>query len=246
MGAGTQRIEETLEELWPQARILRIDRDTTQRKNAAKLAFDAVHAGDVDILVGTQMVAKGHDFQKVSLVVVLNIDAQLVSANPRSEERAFANLMQVAGRAGRFGLPARMIVQSRFGDRELFAALAEQNYCRYADSLLAIRKAENTVPFVCQALLLADDVKIDKVLAFLTQALKLGEDILAAQANQQVVIYDPIPMAVMKVADKERGQLLVEASSRGAMGLFLKQWYRALSEIRSSVHWTMDVDPIDV
>lgn len=246
MGAGTQRIEETLEELWPQARILRIDRDTTQRKNAAKLAFDAVHAGDVDILVGTQMVAKGHDFQKVSLVVVLNIDAQLVSANPRSEERAFANLMQVAGRAGRFGLPARMIVQSRFGDRELFAALAEQNYCRYADSLLAIRKAENTVPFVCQALLLADDVKIDKVLEFLSQALRLGEDILAAQVNQQVVIYDPIPMAVMKVADKERGQLLVEASSRGAMGLFLKQWYRALSEIRSSVHWIMDVDPIDV
>ena len=117
---------------------------------------------------------------------------------------------------------------------------------RWLSRIKFVIQAENTVPFVCQALLLADDVKIDKVLAFLTQALKLGEDILVAQANQQVVIYDPIPMAVMKVADKERGQLLVEASSRGAMGLFLKQWYRALSEIRSSVHWTMDVDPIDV
>ena len=146
LGAGTQRIEETLGQLWPQARILRIDRDTTQRKNAAKEAFEAVHSGEVDILVGTQMVAKGHDFQNVSLVVVLNIDTQLVSANPRSEERAFANLMQVAGRAGRFGLPARIIVQSRFGDREIFTALAEQNYNRFADYLLPVSYTHLTLP----------------------------------------------------------------------------------------------------
>lgn len=246
MGAGTQRIEETLEQLWPQARILRIDRDTTQRKNAAKEAFDAVHAGEVDILVGTQMVAKGHDFQKVSLVVVLNIDAQLVSSNPRSEERAFANLMQVAGRAGRFGLPAKMIVQSRFGDREIFAALAQQNYNRYADYLLKVRKEENSVPFVCQALLMADDANIGKALEFLKQALKVGSDLLQQQQNESVVIYDPIPMALMKLADKERAQLLVEASSRIAMGRFLRQWYRQLCEIGTSVHWTMDVDPMDV
>ena len=176
MGAGTQRIEETLGQLWPQARVLRIDRDSTQRKNAAKEAFEAVHAGEVDILVGTQMVAKGHDFQRVSLVVVLNIDAQLVSANPRSEERAFANLMQVAGRAGRFGLPARMIVQSRFGDREIFAALAQQNYPRYADYLLGIRKAEWSVPYVSQALLMADAATIDKALGFLEHAKALAEN----------------------------------------------------------------------
>ena len=246
MGAGTQRIEETLEQLWPQARILRIDRDTTQRKNAAKEAFDAVHAGEVDILVGTQMVAKGHDFQKVSLVVVLNIDAQLVSSNPRSEERAFANLMQVAGRAGRFGLPAKMVVQSRFGDREIFAALAQQDYNRYADYLLKVRKEENSVPFVCQALLMADDANIGKALEFLKQALKVGTDLLEQQQNESVVIYDPIPMALMKLADKERAQLLVEASSRVAMGRFLRQWYRQLCEIGTSVHWTMDVDPMDV
>ena len=246
MGAGTQRIEETLGQLWPQARVLRIDRDTTQRKNAAKEAFEAVHSGEVDILVGTQMVAKGHDFQNVSLVVVLNIDAQLVSANPRSEERAFANLMQVAGRAGRFGLPARMIVQSRFGDREIFAALAEQNYNRFADYLLQVRQAENSVPFVCQALLMADDANINKALEFLTSAMQIGLQILESENNHSVVIYDPIPMALMKVADKERAQLLVEAASRQVMGRFLRQWYQKLCLLPGSVHWTMDVDPMDV
>lgn len=246
LGAGTQRIEETLGQLWPQARILRIDRDTTQRKNAAKEAFEAVHSGEVDILVGTQMVAKGHDFQNVSLVVVLNIDTQLVSANPRSEERAFANLMQVAGRAGRFGLPARIIVQSRFGDREIFTALAEQNYNRFADYLLQVRQAENSVPFVCQALLMADDTNINRALEFLTSAMKMGLQLLDSEDNHSVVIYDPIPMALMKVADKERAQLLVEAASRQVMGRFLRQWYQKLCLLPGSVHWTMDVDPMDV
>ncbi len=246
MGAGTQRIEETLSELWPQARILRIDRDTTQRKNAAKMAFEAVHAGKVDILVGTQMVAKGHDFQKVSLVIVLNVDAQLVSANPRSEERAFANLMQVAGRAGRFGLPARLIVQSRFGERKIFAALAQQNYEMYADYLLTTRQAENSVPFVCQALLMADDANIGKVLEFLKKARDLGQAILDQSDTPDVVIYDPIPMALMRIADKERGQLLVEASTKVEMGRFLRRWYSTMCALPTSVHWTIDVDPMDV
>ena len=246
MGAGTQRIEETLGQLWPQARVLRIDRDSTQRKNAAKEAFEAVHAGEVDILVGTQMVAKGHDFQRVSLVVVLNIDAQLVSANPRSEERAFANLMQVAGRAGRFGLPARMIVQSRFGDREIFAALAQQNYPRYADYLLGIRKAEWSVPYVSQALLMADAATIDKALGFLEHAKALAENIIEEENFEGIVVYDPIPMALMKVADKERGQLLVESGSKVLLTKFLRQWYRSLCSVKTAVHWTMDVDPADV
>ena len=192
------------------------------------------------------MVAKGHDFQNVSLVVVLNIDTQLVSANPRSEERAFANLMQVAGRAGRFGLPARIIVQSRFGDREIFTALAEQNYNRFADYLLQVRQAENSVPFVCQALLMADDTNINRALEFLTSAMKMGLQLLDSEDNHSVVIYDPIPMALMKVADKERAQLLVEAASRQIMGRFLRQWYQKLCSMPGSVHWTMDVDPMDV
>ena len=246
LGAGTQRIEETLHDLWPQARILRIDRDSTQQKEAAQKAFQAVHEGQVDILVGTQMVAKGHDFQNVSLVVVLNIDAKLVSANPRSEERAFANLMQVAGRAGRSGLKAEMIVQSRFGDRPIFAALAKQDYEMFADRLLRERRAESAVPFVFQALLMADDASLDKALEFLTRAAAIGGQLCGAYGLDGITIFDPIPMAVVKVADKERAQLLVESASRVNLNRFLRLWYDALVRSKKSVHWVMDVDPMDV
>lgn len=246
LGAGTQRIEEQLQELWPTARILRIDRDSTQRKNAAQQAFEAVHAGEVDILVGTQMVAKGHDFKNVSLVVVLNVDAQLVSANPRSEERAFANLMQVAGRAGRGGLSSKIIVQSRFGDRLIFKALAAQDYEMFADELLTVREMEGAIPFASQALLLADASNLDKTLEFLSLALNIGERIRERYSLDDIAIFDPIPMAVMKIADKERGQLLIEATSRVRLNYFLTIWIKELSEIKTSVHWVVDVDPIDV
>lgn len=246
LGAGTQRIEEQLQALWPQAKILRIDRDSTQRKNAAQKAFEAVHAGEVDILVGTQMVAKGHDFQNVSLVVVLNVDAQLVSANPRSEERAFANLMQVAGRAGRGGLTAKLMVQSRFGDRPIFKALAQQNYEMFVDELLAIREMEGTSPFVSQALLLADAPNLDKAIEFLTTAVSIGEAIRDRYELNEIAIFDPIPMAVMRVADRDRGQLLIEAPSRAKLNQFLSAWMEQLSQLKTSVHWVMDVDPIDV
>ena len=246
VGAGTQRLEETLAQLWPQARILRIDRDTTQRKDAAQKAFDAVHAGEVDILVGTQMVAKGHDFQRVSTVVVLNVDSQLASANPRSQERAFANLMQVAGRAGRAGLSAKILVQTRFGDRPIFEALARQSYEMFADDLLKERRNEGAVPFVSQALLMADASHINLALEFLQQAARLGERIAEGMAEREVMIFDPIPMALMRVADKERAQLLIEAPNKADLNVFLRQWYRALLEVKTSVHWVVEVDPMDV
>lgn len=246
VGAGTQRLEETLGELWPQARILRIDRDSTQKKDSAQKAFESVHAGEVDILVGTQMVAKGHDFQRVSTVVVLNIDSQLASANPRSLERAFANLMQVAGRAGRAGMESKILVQTRFGDRELFEALAKQSYEQFADGLLQERELEGAVPFVSQALLMADAPNINKALEFLQQAAQVGQQIADLIPSHGVVIFDPIPMALMKVADKERAQLLIEAPSKGSLNSFLRQWYHKLLQIKTSVHWVMDVDPMDV
>lgn len=246
VGAGTQRLEETLSELWPQARILRIDRDTTQRKGAAQKAFEAVHAGEVDILVGTQMVAKGHDFQRVSTVIVLNVDSQLVSANPRSQERAFANLMQVAGRAGRAGLPSKILVQTRFGDRPIFEALDRQSYEMFADGLLRERQSEGAVPFVSQALLMADASHINFALEFLQEAARIGERIAQSRPEYDVMIFDPIPMALMRVADKERAQLLIEAPSKAMLILFLRQWYRALLDVKTNVHWVVEVDPMDV
>ena len=246
LGTGTQKVEEIFQMLWPQARILRIDRDTTQKKNAAQEAFQAVHDGIVDILIGTQMVAKGHDFKNVSLVVVLNIDSQLASANPKSEERAFANLMQVAGRAGRSGLKAEIIVQSRFGDRAIFEALAKQDYELFADRVLFERREEGTSPYVFQALLLADASTIDKALQFLNDAASVGEALRKQLSADSIIIYDPIPMALMRVADRERAQLLIESTSRVQLNAFLKQWCHVLIGIRSSVHWVVDVDPSDI
>lgn len=246
VGAGTQRLEETLSQLWPEARILRIDRDTTQRKDSAQKAFDAVHAGEVDILVGTQMVAKGHDFQRVSTVIVLNVDSQLASANPRSQERAFANLMQVAGRAGRAGLSAKILVQTRFGDRPIFDALARQSYEMFADALLKERRNEGAVPFVSQALLMADAPHINQSLEFLQHAAHLGERIAETMPEREIMVFDPIPMALMRVADKERAQLLIEAPSKASLNVFLRQWYRALLEVKTNVHWVVEVDPMDV
>ena len=246
LGAGTQKIEETLGQLWPQARILRVDRDSTQRKNAAQEAFEKIHTGQADLIVGTQILAKGHDFQNVSCVVVLNIDAQLASASSRSEERAFANLMQVSGRAGRSGLPATVVVQTRFADRYLFDALAEQNYEKFADQLLLERQMEGAVPYCYQALLLADDPKMDNVLFFLQKAARIADFILQDSALSGVAVYDPVPMPVMKVADRERAQLLVECPSRVLLNRFLRLWIEKVRLEKTHVHWTVDVDPIDV
>jgi len=146
VGHGTQRIEETLHELLPGARVARIDRDSTRRKRAAEQAFDAVHAGDVDVLVGTQMVAKGHDFRRVSLVVVLNCDAQLVAPDFRAPERLFATLLQVAGRAGRAGLASQVLVQTRYPGHPLLAALARRDFAAFAQRQLAERRAARLPP----------------------------------------------------------------------------------------------------
>src|SRR5690606_10158564 len=137
MGRGTQRIEEGLQQLFPQARILRIDADSTRRKGTAQAAIERVHRGEVDILVGTQMVAKGHDFNNLTLVGVLNPDTALFSHDYRASERLFAQLMQVSGRAGRAainvdGNPAEVLVQTRYPQHPLYAALIAHDYPGFA------------------------------------------------------------------------------------------------------------------
>lgn len=242
VGQGTQRIEEQLGTVLPAARILRIDRDSTRRKDSAQQAFDAVHAGEVDVLVGTQMVAKGHDFQRVSLVVVLNADAQLVSHDFRAPERLFATLVQVAGRAGRAGLPSRVMVQTRFPDHPMFAALARQDYERFADAQLAERRGAAMPPYSHQALLTAEARQIDDALAFLQAAVAAGE----AVADGAVRLYDPVPMSLMRLANIERAQLLVEADSRRALQDFLRVWLAGLRAERSRLRWSIEVDPQEV
>ncbi len=241
VGHGTQRVEETLRLLLPQARVARIDRDSTRRRHAAELAFEAVHAGEVDVLVGTQMVAKGHDFRRISLVVVLNCDAQLIAADFRAPERLFATLLQVAGRAGRAGLPSRVLVQTRYPDHPLLAAVARHDYAAFARRQLAERKAAGLPPFVHQALLTAEARELQAALAFLA-AVRACAPVLPG-----LQVYDAVPMPLAKLAGVYRAQLLVESRQRAQLHRGLRQWLehvRALGPTsRPRVRWQIEVDP---
>ena len=245
VGTGTQRIEEAIAALWPEARLLRIDRDSVRSKSAAESAFKAVHAGDVDIVVGTQMIAKGHDFKRVSLVVVLNADAQLVSPDVRAEERLYATLMQVAGRAGRAERPGRVLIQTRFPNHPMYADLMAQNYEKFAARLLKDRKESASPPFCRQALLLAQARTLDRTMGFLRRAKEKAEGL----DSRDVIVYEPVPMPLMRLKDWERGQLLVESASRARLHAFLSVWLQALSQPDArdaGTQWTIEIDPVGI
>jgi primosomal protein N' (replication factor Y) len=245
VGQGTQRIEEALHRLLPDARIARIDRDTTRRRGAAESAFAAVHAGATDVLVGTQMIAKGHDFQRVALVGVLNADAQLLSHDFRAPERLFATLMQVAGRAGRAGRSSRVLVQTRYPQHRLLAAFARQDYEGFADAQLSERRAAAMPPFVAQALLTAEAGQLESALRFLADARRSGQEVAA-----KVTLYDPVPMPVAKVGGLYRAQLLVEADRRRDLQSFLGSWLGTVrmlvGQYRPRLRWRIDVDPQEI
>ncbi|GAB3426019.1 primosomal protein N' [Massilia solisilvae] len=244
LGRGTQRVEEGLQAMFPEARILRIDADSTRRKGSAQAAFDSVHRGEVDILVGTQMVAKGHDFKKLTLVGVLNPDTALFSQDYRASERLFAQLMQVAGRAGRAGRgegasESEVLIQTRYATHPLYAAVVNHDYERFAGSLLAERKQAALPPFMYQALLRAEARQLADATAFLEAA----RDLLVSEA---VFINDPIPMTMTRVHNMERAQLLVESNSRPALQAFLKAWMADLRAMKTRVRWSLEVDPLDI
>ncbi|MGH6623761.1 MAG: primosomal protein N' [Burkholderiaceae bacterium] len=240
VGGGTQRLEERLQSLMPGARIARIDRDSTRRRGAAEQAFDAVHRGEIDVMVGTQMIAKGHDFQRVTLVAVINPDGQLVSHDFRASERLFATLMQVAGRAGRGERAGRVIVQTRFPQHAMFVALARQDYAAFADALLAERQAAHMPPFVHQALLTSEARTMQRAVQGLSAARDVAPD------NFSVRLFDPVPRALARLAGVERAQLLVEADRRTALQGFLKEWLPAVRGLKPALRWQLEVDPLEI
>lgn len=244
LGRGTQRLEEALHGIFPEARVFRIDADSTRLKGSAEAAFDTVHRGEVDILIGTQMVAKGHDFKNLTLVAALNPDSALFSQDFRASERLFAQLMQVAGRAGRAGQKeggnaSEVLIQTRYPDHPLYHALMAHNYHRFADDLLEERQQAAMPPFIYQALLRAEARELEIAIDFLQQAGRCLE-------FPGITINDPIPMTMTRVHNMDRAQLLVESSSRPALQAFLKEWMAILRSWKTRVKWGVEIDPVDI
>ena len=241
VGQGTQRIEEALQQRFPQARVLRIDRDTTRRKHAWDAMRERIHAGKVDILVGTQILAKGHDFPQLTLVGVLNADSSLYSADFRASERLFALLTQVAGRAGRGTVRGEVLVQTEFPDHPLFVALRTQDVAAYAKELLQERDQAGFPPYVHQALLRAEAPHLAAALAFLEDSVELARAI-----EPQVTVYDPVPAPMTRLAGRERAHLLVQSTARSELQAFLRQWRAALAARGATrARWSLDVDPLE-
>jgi primosomal protein N' (replication factor Y) len=241
-GHGTQRIQQALAEALPGARVLRVDRDSTRRKRAFEQIHARVHAREVDILVGTQMLAKGHDFPRLTLVGVINADSALFSTDFRASERLYALLTQVAGRAGRSDLAGEVLIQTDFPHHPLYAAVAHQDYAAFAHALLDERRGAGFPPFAHQALLRAEASRRDAVDTFLANA---AEATVALGGD--VEVFDPVPPPIERVAGRERGHLLVQARSRGELQRFLDGWHPRLAEGKSrSVRWSLDVDPLDL
>jgi primosomal protein N' (replication factor Y) len=241
VGHGTQRVEEALVRLIPQARILRIDRDTTRQRRAWHAMRERIKERDVDILVGTQILAKGHDFPHLNLVGVLNADSQLYSGDFRAAERLFALLTQVAGRAGRGGIQGEVLIQTEFPQHPLYAALRAQDYRAFADDALVERRQTGFPPFVHQALLRAEAPRLATALEFLGAAARRGRAL-----DGQINAYDPVPAALPRRAGHERAQLLVQSASRSRLRDFLDAWHNALaSSAPTRARWSIDVDPLE-
>ena len=247
VGRGTEKLEEQLTALLPGARIARIDADSTRLQGALQAQLAAVHAGEVDVLVGTQMVAKGHDFRRMTLVAAVNPDGALFSADFRAPERLFALLMQSAGRAGRDAEQAarsEMWVQTGNPQHPLFAALRAHDFAAFAGQLLNERRASALPPYTHLALVRAEATQATTALAFLQEATQSAVDMPEAQA---VTIYPGVPHAILRVADVERVQMLVESVSRPALQKFLAAWLPQLQGLRAAHkglrRWAVDVDP---
>jgi len=242
VGHGTQRVEETLQDRFPGARIARIDRDSTARKGSLEAMLDAVRTGDIDILVGTQMLAKGHDYPALTLVGALDSDSGLFSADFRAGERLFSQLVQVAGRAGRASQPGEVLIQTDFPSHPLYAAVATHDHETFAAEALAERKVAGFPPYTFLALLRAESKHAGEALAFLQAASRAARGI-----SESVEVFDPVPAPLERKAGFERAQLLARAKTRAAMQPFLGAWKAGLDETADRrVRWSIDVDPQEV
>ena len=266
LGRGTERLEEHLEELLTDVRrpngeavrVARIDADTTRLKGELQSQLAAVHAGDVDVLVGTQMIAKGHDFRRITLVAAINPDGALFSSDFRAPERLFSLLMQAAGRAGRdaaLGERSEVWIQTFQPAHALYAALKRHDYPTFANAQLKERQQAGLPPYTAQALVRAEARTQDVAQNFLNAASASAQRDMAqwegwADLLAQITLFPAVPMSIQRVANVERAQMLVESPSRSALQQFLSAWQSVLHATRQQpvgkglIRWAIDVDPL--
>ena len=242
VGQATQRLEHTLNALFPDTKIARVDRDSVRNKDALTDILTSVQNKEIDILVGTQMLAKGHDFPHLTLVGVLDTDSALFSPDFRASERLFSQLMQVSGRAGRAEMAGEVLIQTAFPQHELFDALKAQDYNTYADALLSERTLMQFPPSHYFALLKAEASDFSQVHTFLTKAANAAREI-----SVDVTIYDPVRPQMERLKAMERGHLLLQASSRQLLQRLLKVWIPQLraEKTGAKIRWALDIDPLE-
>ncbi len=245
LGYGTERVEQALRGQFPTARILRMDSDSTKRKHAMQQMLEQVHEGEVDILVGTQMLTKGHHFPKVTLVGVVNLDGGLFGVDFRASERLAQGLLQVAGRAGRAQLPGEVLLQTYHPQHPLLCALLEQGYGGFAEHALQEREQAALPPYTYLALLRAEAKQEADLTGFLKQARAVAESQIEQQHLANVEIFGPIPAPLERRANFHRAQLLCQAAQRGHLHALLQHWLWLLNElpIAKQVKWSLDIDP---
>jgi primosomal protein N' (replication factor Y) len=244
LGEGTERVEGVLEKYFPTARVERIDRDSTSRKGSLEHKLERVHSGEANLLIGTQMLSKGHDFPNVTLVGVLNADQGLYSADFRAGERLFQQILQVSGRAGRADKAGEVIIQTWHPEHPIFHALARHDFASFADYALAERRETRYPPYTHLALLRAEATRPGLAMAFLAEAHAAARGL----NGQSVEVMDPAPAPMERRAGRYRAQLLVQSAERKALHGFLEAWTARLVASRQArrVRWSLDVDPLDL
>jgi primosomal protein N' (replication factor Y) len=244
VGEGTERVEQALKKQLPDVGVIRIDRDTTRRKGSLESLLQEVHQGGAKILIGTQMLAKGHHFPDVTLVGILNIDQGLFSVDFRALEKTAQLIVQVSGRAGREEKPGEVMLQTHYPDHPLLQTLLESGYAEFAQQALKEREQTCLPPYSYMSLLRAEAVDAGQPMEFLREAKNLAQE----YAVQGIELLGPMPSAMEKRAGRYRAQLIVQASQRSSLHKLLSPWVLALekSKLGRKVRWSIDVDPVDV
>ena len=239
VGHGTQRVEETLRAFLPKAAVVRVDRDSTAHKNDWADLYRRIADNEIDILVGTQMLAKGHDFARLNLVIVLNADGSLYSADFRAPERLFAELMQVSGRAGRADKPGKVLIQTQLPEHPVFAAVKAQDYAVFAENELNERQMFAMPPFGFQTAVRADASRVADAMEFLNAA----KETLAPLLPESVSQFGAAPMLMVRLAERERAQIFLESTSRQDLHRAVSLWVQVLQQNRDGkIRWSVDVD----